>query len=312
MNINLGLGIAKSSKGTISTGLNKRGGSGTKGNVFDNDTDEEVDDPVSQSDIDSRPATSSRNAVNQALRKEQEVLRKRAQSAMAEADAATYDYDAVYDSLHPSFTTKANMDAPANNKKSRYIQDLLQTAQVRAQERDIIKERQIAKEQAAEEEANIEFRGKDKFVTSAYRRELQSRKDWQVSQLKEEEKEAANDVTKREHGMANFYGNFARNVAVGGSTAPKSVESDLPDTRSEKTTNVAGESASKLNFMDGFECPADDAKSGKSDSTGKDVDSYREAGQPSEQATLSRREQRERKVSEARTRYFQRKGISAV
>jgi hypothetical protein len=64
--------------------------------------------------------------------------------------------------------------------------------------------------------------------------------------------------------------------------------------------------------MDGFECPADDAKSGKSDFTGKDVDSYREAGQPSEQATLSRREQRERKVSEARTRYFQRKGISAV
>lgn len=162
MNINLSAASSKKKgkNSKLSYGLNSKTQK-SKANVFDNDSDSGEDKTRIQSDN-----KSARDAVNAEIAAEQAALRRRAQQAIENADTGLYEYDEAYE------TFKSKDDAgeepegqePPEGRKSRYIQSLLKQSKKREVEREAILERKIAREQA-EEDAQMEYQGKEKFVT---------------------------------------------------------------------------------------------------------------------------------------------------
>lgn len=288
-------------KKQLGTGLNPRG------NVFggggDDDEDSESDEPQTK--------TTARDAVNRAIQKEQEALRAKAQQHQQE-----YDFDGTYENYQKE-TDKQNKtthEATSNSRGSRYISDLLQAAETRKRERELILERKLAREQVKEEEAIPEFRNKEKFVTSAYKVKLQERRLWQEEEQKNIEREAEQDVTKQSD-MAGFYGNLTKNVAMGGGGGG-----------GEDNTKEAKEKAAGLGFLDGFDrepdngddnnghetlapTSTDDQKPAANDhaSSSKDISTK----QDTETRRKRQRLERQEKVAAARERYFQRHGLVA-
>jgi coiled-coil domain-containing protein 55 len=88
-------------------------------------------------------------------------------------------------------------------------------------------ERKIAKEQALED-AEMQFAGKEKFVTSAYKRKLAEREEWVRGEKERDKREKDEDVTKKTAGSFLFAG-FGRNVLSGG--AEKGEKDDKFDSR---------------------------------------------------------------------------------
>ena len=161
MNINLSGSKKQGGKAgkSLGFGLNKRK-KPAKSNVFDDDDESGEDEPDAPND----DKKARRDAVNREIAAEQEALRKRAKKAMAGAASDTlYDYDGAYESFQPNKEADKSQEAP-KEKKSRYIQDLLKQSEKRNIEREAIYERKVAREQE-EEDAQLDFRGKEKFVT---------------------------------------------------------------------------------------------------------------------------------------------------
>ena len=287
--MNISLSKGKSKKKKLGFGLNRKNDNVLGG---DDDSDEESDDNGGD----------DRAAVNRDLRAEQEALKKRAAATL---DASIYDYDGVYDSLHAAPAQKKD-----DEKKSRYIGDLLQAAKRRDRERDVIKERKISKEQAQEE---ADFQGKDKFVTKAYKRKLAERELWAQEEEARQREEEENEVTKKtgDGAFASFYGNLNRNVAMGGGEDEKEKVKSEDDREIQESTG--GEARSneestvpsiqdKLGFLDGFE---QSTTSNLQDETESKSEAAETVATP-----LSMRKAREEKVAKARLRYFQRQGLS--
>ena len=303
MNVNLSKAASKTK---LSMGLNPRGTSTkNKKNVFgDND---------SESEDDHQGSSSRTAAVNQALRAEQEALRKRAQRAVQDD---VYDYDGAYDSFHLQ-RKKLGETQQDSNRKSRYIGGLMEAAERRKRERDVIYERKVAREQAAED-AQADYRDKEKFVTAGYKRKLQERELWQAEEKRQLREEEANDVTKKTDGaaMASFYGNLNRNVAMGAkgkeddtmnadnTNADDAAAPTKSDSAAEGKEPNSARQQRTVNFMEGFE------KTGKDESKNELETKVEERSDDPETEKRKKREIREQKVKEARERYFQRHGIS--
>ena len=308
MNISLsGAGSKKKGGSSLAFGLNSRSkkpASSSGGNVFGDDGDSSDND----SDGDNR-GLSSREVVNKQIAREQAAARRRAQAALAKETANVFDYDGAYDSFQPKET--APKEEPKNQeRKSKYIGDLLKAAKVRERERDAIYERRNAKEQAIED-ANADYRGKEKFVTKSYKRKLQERQQWEAEQERKEREEEANDVTKKKAGsaFAGFYGNLNKSAM----TEQKSDDPPpSPTVEKQEETNEAmaldDDFDPRQGFLGGFErsSQAEESNSqleGNTSSSSQPVQDETAAKLPK----LSMREKRERKVAEARERYLQRK-----
>lgn len=113
-------------------------------------------------------------------------------------DPTIYQYDEIYDTMEQ---TKNKMDAKHKDKKPRYIENLLKTAERRKKEQEHRIERMVQKEREAEGEM---YSDKESFVTSAYRAKLE-----EFKKIEEEEKEmsrleAIGDV-KKQQDMSGFY-----------------------------------------------------------------------------------------------------------
>lgn len=220
---------SKTGKNTsLSFGLNTRKNdkisSALQGDSSSNSESEENDD----NNNDSGNASSRKN-VNREVAAEQTALRKRAEKALLELSSASagdiyYDYDAEYESFssgHQQQIKKDNEKDELNRSRSntdqkqssRYIAKLMEKAKERKQEREIVYERKIAKEQEAEG-LNDELLGKDKFVTKAYKRILEERENWLEKDAKQSEIEEEEDVTKKKgFGVMGLYTNY--NSALG-------------------------------------------------------------------------------------------------
>ncbi|KAL7499353.1 hypothetical protein ACHAWT_008268 [Skeletonema menzelii] len=234
--------MSSNGRGSLSYGLNinnkKRKRGGLKG----------FTDGSSSSDDDSAGNAgplSGRSAMNREISAEQAALRKRAEAAMASSskmDSALFDYDGEYDSFASGKTespsNKAQEREPAGKGQSRYISNLLKSAQRRSQEQEIIYERKVVKEQAEEKE----FEGKEKFITSAYKKKLEEREAWAKEEEERAKREAEDDVTQKKGG--SFLYGFSRNVIMGvgnGKTDEKSTNNvakdDVLDTASGRESN---------------------------------------------------------------------------
>jgi coiled-coil domain-containing protein 55 len=123
--------------------------------------------------------------------------KKHAETA-EELDANIYDYDAVYDSLKPQKKTTVE----DKERKPKYMSNLLAAAAVRKRDATIAEEKKLAREREAEGE---EFADKEKFVTSAYKKQQEENR-----RLEEEERlrEAEEEKKNKGKGMTNFYKNM--------------------------------------------------------------------------------------------------------
>lgn len=113
-------------------------------------------------------------------------------------DENIYDYDAVYDSLKPQKITKKE----DQERKPKYMTNLLAAAAVRKRDATIAEEKKLAREREAEGD---EFADKEKFVTSAYKKQQEeNRRIEEEERIKEEEEAKKNKGS----GMTIFYKNI--------------------------------------------------------------------------------------------------------
>ncbi|NXY73692.1 NSRP1 protein, partial [Glareola pratincola] len=171
--------------------------------VFDDDSDEEP-------------------SVGESLQKE--ALKKQAmkqtkleiQKALEE-DATVYEYDSIYDEMQQKKKeSNARVLSGKDDKKPRYIQNILKAAEIRKKEQEKRMERKIQKEREME---GGEFAHKEAFVTSAYKKKLQERAEEEERERREAAIEAYLDVTKQKD-LSGFYRHLL-NQRVGEEEMPK-------------------------------------------------------------------------------------------
>ena len=113
-------------------------------------------------------------------------------------DSNIYEYDAVYDSLKPQKkTTQDDVE-----KKPKYMTNLIAAAAVRKRDATIAEEKKFARDREAEGD---EFADKEKFVTSAYKKQQEENRRLEEEERVREEQEAKKN---KGAGMTNFYKNM--------------------------------------------------------------------------------------------------------
>jgi len=281
-------------------------------NIFGDDDDEED----IQEGEEQRPMSHVGRMIAQqaaAAKTNKKVLEMQAE-ALRE-DANIFDYDSHFDSIQQA-RSAPKIDEKVN-RQPKYIANLLETAEHRKREQDVLHEKRLEKERKAEEHI---YGTTEKFVTSAYRKKLEEEQKWKLEQekrLREEEQEA---VEKKGH-MGDFYRNlFKSNVDFKGSS--RGIEQIE---RKEPSNGM--ETVPETKDSDGMnEAPADTGPAGIAiiDSPEEDeqekVVSTREEAQdidggpagaiedPEERGERLKRE-REDKIKAAKERYLARKKI---
>ncbi|XP_031447508.1 nuclear speckle splicing regulatory protein 1 isoform X1 [Phasianus colchicus] len=161
-------------------------------------------------------------SVGESLQKE--ALKKQAmkqtkleiQKALSE-DATVYEYDSIYDEMQQKKKeSSARLLSGRDEKKPRYIHNILKAAEIRKKEQEKRMERKIQKEREME---GGEFADKEAFVTSAYKKKLQERAEEEERERREAALEAYLDVTKQKD-LSGFYRHLL-NQRVGEEEVPK-------------------------------------------------------------------------------------------
>ena len=135
-----------------------------------------------------------------------------AKQAALEEDAGAFDYDGVYDEMQEKKQSAVRLGVQkAEEKTAKYIGGIMQAHKVREIENEKVFERKLQKE--AEAEAHL-YGDKEKFMTSAYRKKLEARDEYEAELKRQEAEEAKEDVTKR-GGLGHFYANLLDNNMTG-------------------------------------------------------------------------------------------------
>ncbi|KXG54592.1 protein of unknown function DUF2040 [Penicillium griseofulvum] len=119
--------------------------------------------------------------------------------AAEELDPLIYSYDEVYDSLHAK-PAKSSVETKSDTPK--YMQNLLQTAEIRKRDQLRAKDRQLAREREAEGD---EFADKEKFVTSAYKAQQAELRKAEEEEARREKEEEERRKKSGGSGMIGFY-----------------------------------------------------------------------------------------------------------
>ena len=170
------------------------------------------DDSDEEDNVLTKPAKSSKpikqaaeiTGLNEDLRTytslSEETAARMAQEALQQ-DPSVFDYDAVYDELKIAQNRKKEIaEKDREERKPKYMETILASAEVRKRDYLIAQERKYQKEREVEGE---EFAGKEKFVTSAYKRQQE-----EMRQAEEEEKLREKKAREKSQGMAGFYRNM--------------------------------------------------------------------------------------------------------
>ncbi|XVF19649.1 hypothetical protein REPUB_Repub11eG0129000 [Reevesia pubescens] len=170
---------------------------------------------------------------NKALKEVDEQHKK----ALAE-DPSVFDYDGVYDEMKEKVVRPRIQDR--EERKSKYIHNLIKKAEKRKWEQEIVYERKLAKERSKEDHL---YADKDKFVTSAYKKKLAEQAKWMEEERLRLLREEKDDVTKKSD-LSDFYFNLGKNVAFGANEAgPRKPETNTegrkPEKKDEKQIDVS-------------------------------------------------------------------------
>lgn len=161
------------------------------------------------------------------------------QKKALEEDPTVFDYDGVYDKMKEKVVRPVVQDR--EERKPKYIQNLIQKAKEREQYREIVYEKKIAKERSKDDHL---YANKDKFITEAYRKKLAEReRQMELERLREllEEKD---DVTKKKDFLLDFYANLDKNVAYGANDAQAKKRENQAEHRASETHEEVSPAAS--------------------------------------------------------------------
>lgn len=115
-----------------------------------------------------------------------------------EVDPNIHQFDELYDSFKP----QKRVTQEDKERKPRYMKNLLDAAAVRKRDATIAEEKKLAREREAEGD---EYADKEKFVTTAYKRQQEENRRLEAEEkIREEEEARKNKGT----GMTNFYKNM--------------------------------------------------------------------------------------------------------
>ena len=194
-------------------------------NVFGGDEEDDIDEHEKGGGM-GKMSHVGRMVAQQAAAARDDARVLEMQAKALEEDAMIFDYDSHVDSMRK--TVDARRAEKVNEKverRSKYIATLLETAEQRKREQEVLFEKRLEKERVAEEQV---YGTTEKFLTSAYRKKLQEDEKWKAEQERKKKAEEENAVEKKGH-MGDFYRNlFKSNVDYNIQTAVQ-VESDALD-----------------------------------------------------------------------------------
>ncbi|RRT54428.1 hypothetical protein B296_00035208 [Ensete ventricosum] len=122
---------------------------------------------------------------NKSLQKIEEQHKK----AMEE-DPSVFDYDGVYDEMKGQIARPKVQDR--TERKSKYIETLMEKAKQREREHEIVYERKLLKERSKDDHL---FADKEKFVTGAYKKKLAEQAKWLEEEKLRQIREERDDVS---------------------------------------------------------------------------------------------------------------------
>ncbi|GAA5826452.1 hypothetical protein JCM11251_002377 [Rhodosporidiobolus azoricus] len=198
------------------------------------------------------PPPSSTSARNQprvstaSLTKAQKAKQKQE----LELDASVYEYDEVYDNMKAAEKVAVEKrKEESTDRKPKYINRLLETAEVRKQDRLRAEDKMIQREREREGD---EFVDKDAFVTPSYLKQQEELRKAEEEEKKREEAEAG----KKGAGMTSFLKNYldstsaAHDAAVAASTSKTPVFGPTfnvaPPPKEKTDAELAAEAEAKL------------------------------------------------------------------
>ncbi|XP_073013468.1 uncharacterized protein [Typha latifolia] len=219
--------------------------------AFGGDDDDDVEKEISR-----------QASKNKALKKVEEQYAK----ALKE-DPSVFDYDGVYDEMKEKISRPKTQDRA--ERKSKYIEVLMDKAKEREREHEIVYERKLLKERSKEDHL---FAEKEKFVTSAYKKKLAEQAKWLEEERLRQLREEKEDVTKKSD-LSEFYFSLNKNVAFGARTEEgrkprnheRAHESSQEAEASTSTSKASARSPQKREEADTKPESSDHARKGSED-----------------------------------------------
>ncbi|OCF36067.1 hypothetical protein I317_01838 [Kwoniella heveanensis CBS 569] len=200
--------------------------------LFDEDEDEDANENVSATAGPSNPHAIKANRKAQAPVGQTNLLsrsERRAKEAAEAIDQSIFDYDTHYDKMKSAERAiEQSKKQEAEERKPKYIENFLASAQTRRLDKLRAEEKALARER---EKEGDEFEGKEKFVTEGYKKQME-----EVRKAEEEEKarEEAMRKSKSGPGLTSFYKTMLDSdeakhaAAVAATSGPSSVAQQGP------------------------------------------------------------------------------------
>uniref|UniRef100_A0A131YNY6 Coiled-coil domain-containing protein 55 n=1 Tax=Rhipicephalus appendiculatus TaxID=34631 RepID=A0A131YNY6_RHIAP len=220
--------------------------------VFGDDSDDEHD-----------KATIEKTMRKESMRNLKKIQTQLTLRKAMEEDPSVFEYDEVYDDLKKNKEEKKQ--EVTKDRKPRYIEQLLKSAELRKKEGDRRTQRKIQKERETEGEA---FGDKEAYVTSAYKRKMQEMQEEEEREMRREQMDQMMDVTKQKD-LSGFYRHLLKQE-VGEERIPQNTDKpvDLPQKEEKPKTSKSTKEPSPARRSS-----QEDRRTQSSSSSGRDRDS---------------------------------------
>ncbi|KAI8580879.1 hypothetical protein K450DRAFT_235004 [Umbelopsis ramanniana AG] len=133
---------------------------------------------------------SHKNRINKQLTSYTSMTNKKIEEQHKQAleeDPNIFDYDAVYDDLKTAEKQKQEQLKGKDNKKARYVEGLIEMAEIRKRDRLRAEEKKVERER---EEEGDEFGDKETFVTSSYKAQKEELRRLEAEERRKEEEDS--------------------------------------------------------------------------------------------------------------------------
>ena len=195
-----------------------------------------------ESKLSSSAAASSKTAVTERMEAQGRKAQAKAEQEykkLLEEDPSAFAFDEVYDSIKQKRELAKGEKVGSGEKKSKYIEQLMANTKQREFEYERATERLHQKEQKEEEE--LHGKASEVFVTGAYKKRIEERRQWELEQARKAELEAKQDVRKRGN-LTGFYTGMLQTI-----TKPLSAEAQAkkPEASSSQVVPTEDETGEK-------------------------------------------------------------------
>jgi coiled-coil domain-containing protein 55 len=256
--------------------------------------------PSAFGDSSSDEEDDGKRQVNASLKREHAKSKKQMEEAASQAlaeDPSIFEYDSLYDQMVEEKKKKAqNL---SSERKPKYIHTLKKAAERRKLEGELVYEHLAQKE--IEKDAE-EFRDKESFVTSAYKKKLEERRQLEEELAREAALEEANDVTKQKD-LSRFQKHLFNQIASSGVPGESRVKQPQSTESREKEQEDRGSGGSNQNEREAREGMGEKRRSSETqrrEGGGRERRHSSEGGRERERRDSNRRSRGEKERRDSR------------